>query len=94
MNVNLGTAGMNKEIMEEMVFDPLGQTPTAATKGNFGAATTNTVQTSGVCPHCWHCPHCGSTEHPQYARPWPNYPQPYVGDMPGWFGGSSGMAIW
>ena len=53
----------------------------------------------GVCPGCGRCRECGRRSTPYqtypyvypygypYVSPWPNYPQPYVGDpMPGQVG--------
>jgi hypothetical protein len=40
-----------------------------------------------VCPCCGYCPTCGRRGHgyvPNYPPPWPNYPQPYIGDPPNW----------
>lgn len=39
-------------------------------------------QTQHVCPNCGYCPCCGRINNPvvPYYPPWPEYPQPYVGD--------------
>jgi len=39
------------------------------------------------CPNCGACPNCGKYLSPQvvpWVQPWPGYPSPYIGDLPGW----------
>ena len=35
-----------------------------------------------VCPNCGRCPCCGRGGY--QFQPWPRYPAPYIGDVPGW----------
>jgi hypothetical protein len=43
---------------------------------------------TNTCPNCGYCPHCGRGGHQfqPYQQPWQGYPQPYLGDLPGWMG--------
>lgn len=39
---------------------------------------------NGVCPGCGRCRDCGRPYETQPYSPWPGYPNPYIGDVPGW----------
>lgn len=41
----------------------------------------------GICPNCGFCPACGRADKPNDGpgpKPWPGYPQPYIGDPLPW----------
>jgi hypothetical protein len=45
------------------------------------------------CPNCGACPNCGHKDAAPspWVQPWPGYPNPYIGDPPGWLtGGTTG----
>jgi len=50
-----------------------------------------------ICPGCGRCKDCGRPYETQPYNPWPGYPNPHVGDTPGWMqwgptcGGGSGV---
>lgn len=48
-----------------------------------------------ICPGCGRCRDCGRPYETQPFTPWPGYPNPYVGDVPGWteWGPTCGLAV-
>ena len=70
-------------------YTKVAQTATSANNTLWGGNTGGWVGQPDIAPHicpgCGRCRDCGRPYETQpYNVPWPGYPQPYIGDMPGW----------
>ena len=58
-----------------------GMTLQSITGGNLGINPVYPQPAPHRCPNCGACPNCGRyLAPPRPFVPWPNYPQPYIGD--------------
>jgi hypothetical protein len=70
--------------MQETCQDYTKLAQTATTANNMYGGSLQPYVAPHICPGCGRCKDCGRPYETTPYNPWPGYPQPYVGDIPGW----------